>query len=141
MNPATVPEAKPRVARRSLLLTVLVPAAFVLAYFGARAGIENVEPGSNTALAFALLPVPFFGGLVWGYVRAVRGMDELGRRIQLEALAFAYPIALLVAFTAGLLDLAGFHGAQNWDLPRLWPMLLMPYWFGVFRAARRYQYL
>jgi hypothetical protein len=58
----------------------------------------------------------------------------LGRRIQLEALAFAFPIALLVAFTAGLLDMAGFHGAQDWDLPRLWPLLLLPYWFGIALA-------
>jgi hypothetical protein len=65
-------------------------------------------------------------------------MDELGRRIQLEALALAFPIALLVAFTAGLLDLAGFHGAGNWDLPRLWPLLLLPYWVGLARAQRRY---
>jgi hypothetical protein len=118
---------------------VVVPAVFVLAYFAARAGIEQVEQGSSAALLLALLPVPFFAGLIWAYVRGVRGMDELGQRIQLEALAFAFPIALLVAFTAGLLDLAGFHGAQNWDLPRLWPMLLMPYWIGIVRAQRRYQ--
>ena len=116
----------------------LVPAGFVLAYFVARAGLESVEPGSLPALALALLPVVAFAVLVRAYVLAVRGMDELGRRIQLEALALAFPIALLVAFTAGLLDLAGFHGRGNWDLPRLWPLLLMPYWFGLVRAQRRY---
>jgi len=68
----------------------------------------------------------------------VRGMDELGRRIQLEALALAFPIALLVSFTAGLLDLAGFHGEGNWDLPRLWPMLVFPYFIGIWLGQRRY---
>jgi hypothetical protein len=82
--------------------------------------------------------VPFFALLIYAYVRAVRSMDELGRRIQLEGLAFAFPIALLVVLTAGLLDLAGFHGEQDWDLPRLWPFLLMPYWGGIALAHRRY---
>jgi hypothetical protein len=138
MNPTTVPESKSRSSRRSAVLSVLVPALFVLAYFGARAGIENVEPGSNAALALALLPVPFFARLIYGYVRTVRGMDELARRIQLEGLAFAFPIALLIVFTAGLLDLAGFHGSQDWDLPRLWPLMLLPYWGGIALAQRRY---
>jgi hypothetical protein len=71
-------------------------------------------------------------------VRTVRGMDELARRIQLEGLVFAFPIALLIVFTAGLLDLAGFHGEQNWDLPRLWPLMLLPYWGGIALAHRRY---
>jgi hypothetical protein len=117
---------------------VAVPALFVLAYFAARAGIEQTEPGSRAALAFALLPVPAFAFLIWSYTRSVRGMDELQRRIQLEALALAFPIALLVAFTAGLLDLAGFHGEGNWDLPRLWPMLVFPYFIGVWLGQRRY---
>ena len=111
---------------------------FVLAYFGARAGIELVEPGSRSALALALLPVPCFAAFVWIYVRNVRALDELQRRIQLEALAIAFPVALLVVFTAGLLDLAGFHGDQNWDLPRLWPLVLSPYWLGLALAHRRY---
>ncbi len=117
---------------------VIVPVLFVAAYFAARAGIETVEPGSLAALGFALLPVPFFAAFIWLYARGVRSMDELARRIHLEALALAFPIALLVVFTAGLLDLAGFHGDQNWDLPRLWPLVLFPYWFGLARAHRRY---
>jgi hypothetical protein len=117
---------------------VLVPACFVLAYFGARAGIETSKPGSGAALAWALLPVPVFAFFIWAFARAVRGMDELERRIQLEGLALAFPIALLVVFTAGLLDLAGFHGEGNWDLPRLWPLMLLPYWMGILRARRKY---
>ena len=138
MNPEVVPVPKPQAERWSAARFVLVPAVFVVAYFGARGGIETVEPGSTAALLFALLPVPAFAGLIWGYVRMVRGMDELERRIQLEALAIAFPIALLVVFTAGLLDLAGFHGEQNWDLPRLWPLMLLPYWGGIALARRRY---
>ncbi|HEX6886031.1 MAG TPA: hypothetical protein VF530_21835 [Planctomycetota bacterium] len=124
--------------RPRLLRSFLIPTAFVLAYFAARAGIESVEPRSTPALLFALLPVPAFAFFIHAYVRNVRGMDELERRIQLEALAFAFPVALLVAFTAGLLHLAGFEGEGDWDLPRLWPLLVLPYFFGLMRSRRRY---
>ena len=111
---------------------------FLAAYAGARGGLETVTPGSATALGLALLPVPFFGLLIAFYGRNVRAMDELERRIQLEALALAFPVALLIVFTVGLLDLAGFHGEHDWDLPRLWPLVLLPYWFGLWRARKRY---
>jgi hypothetical protein len=139
MSSATLPESRTRGGRRFAALTVLVPAVFVLVYFGARLGIERIESGSTAALLVALAPVPFFALLIYGYVRTVRGMDELARRIQLEALTIAFPCALVVAFTAGLLDLAGFHGRGDWDLPRLWPLLLLPYWIGLALAHRRYQ--
>jgi hypothetical protein len=116
----------------------VVTLLFLAAYLAARGGIEKAAPGSQAALFFALLPVPFFGLLIAFYVRNIRAMDELERRIQLEALALAFPIAVLTVFTAGLLDLAGFHGSQNWDLPRLWPLVLLPYWFGLWRARKRY---
>ena len=138
MNASTLSDPKPGTGRKSLANFIVVPLLFVLAYFGARGGIENVEPRSAAALALALMPVPFFALLIWGYVRNVRGMDELGRRIQLEGLAYAFPIALLIVFTAGLLDLAGFHGEGDWDLPRLWPFMLLPYWGGIALAHRRY---
>jgi hypothetical protein len=117
---------------------VIVPVLFLAAYIAARAGIENTAAGSTRALAFALLPVPFLAAFLWIYVRGVRMMDELESRIHLEALALAFPVALLVVFTAGLLDLAGFHGEDNWDLPRLFPLVLLPYWFGLFRARKKY---
>jgi hypothetical protein len=111
---------------------------FVVSYSGARLGLERVEPGSTGALLLAFLPVPFFALVIAYYVRNVRALDELERRIQLEALALAFPVALAIVFTVGLLSLAGFHGEQNWDLPRLWPLVLLPYWFGLWRARRRY---
>jgi len=138
MSPTAVTDRDPKSKRESLASYIVVPLLFVVAYFAARGGIENVEPRSAAALGLAFLPVPFFALLIWGYVRKVRGMDELARRIQLEGLVFAFPIALLVVFTAGLLHLAGFHGEQNWDLPRMWPFLLLPYCGGIALAHKRY---
>lgn len=134
--PPTVPEAKGERAHARAF--VIVPVLFVAAYFVARGGIENTPPGSTRALAFALLPVPFLAAFLWIYARGVGMMDELERRIHLEALALAFPVALLLVFTAGLLHLAGFEGEDNWDLPRLFPFVVVPYWFGLFRARKKY---
>lgn len=131
------PERNPA-DRRTMLVASVIAAAFLLAYAGARAGLRHAEPGTTAALLFALLPVPFFLLMVVYYVRMIRQLDELARRIHLEALAIAFPCALLVAFTAGLLDRAGFHGGGNYDLPHLWPLLLLPYWIGLAIAKRRY---
>ena len=136
--PDTTVSASGASERGHARLFVIVPLLFVAAYFGARAGLENTASGSARALFFALLPVPFLAAFLWIYARGVRQMDELERKIHLEALALAFPAALLVVFTAGLLDLAGFHGEQDWDLPRLWPLVLLPYWFGLFRARQKY---
>lgn len=136
MNPTATDD--PRSSSRTSRAYFLIPIAFIAAYFVARWGIKKVEPGSTAALVFALLPLPAFAVLLWAFIRGVRSLDELQRRIQLEALAFAFPIAMFVVFTAGLLDLAGFHGEGNWDLPRLMPILLLPYWFGIMLGHRRY---
>lgn len=125
-------------SHRSLSGSILIPVLFVASYLGARWGIEVLPQGSPGALAVALLPVPVFAWLIFVLVRGIRALDELERRIQLEALALAFPAALLIVFTAGLLHLAGFRGEGNWDLPRLLPLVLLPYWFGVALARRRY---
>jgi hypothetical protein len=139
MSPTVQPRPSATPARASRASNLLIPGLFVGAYFAARAGLERAAPGSLAALGLALLPVPFFALLIHACVRGVRGLDELARRIQLEALAFAFPVAILVVFTVGLLDLAGFHGTNDWDPPRLWPLLLLPYWGGIVRASRRYR--
>ncbi len=130
----------PSAVREQVTWRALIVAGvlFVAAYFVARGWIETAEPRSGEALAAALLPVPFFGFLLLTFVRGVRSMDELERRIQLEALAVAFPCAILIAFVVGLLHLAGFHGTNDFDPPRLWPLLLLPYWFGIVVARRRY---
>jgi hypothetical protein len=115
-----------------------MPALLVLTYTLSRAVLEQVEPGTGLALACALAPALVLGALLVWFVRAIRGLDELGQRIQLEALAWAFPTALFVVLAAGLLELAGYPGIGNWDLPRLWPLLIVPYWMGLAVATRRY---
>jgi hypothetical protein len=84
----------------------------------------------------ALLPAPFFARFLWRWMRRVAVMDELERRIELEALAVAFPLALVLLSTIDLLVVA-VPSARLDDVPWIWLPLL--YYVGLWWAKRRYQ--
>ena len=94
-----------------------------------------IEPPS-LRIAIALLPVPFFVWWLWTWMKGVGRMDELERRIELEALAFAFPIAVVLLMTLGLLDLATPLNPDDWSLRHVWAMMPVLYLHGpVAREA------
>ena len=89
-------------------------------------------------VAVALLPIPFFFWYLWTWMRGVAEMDELERRIELEALGFAFPAAVLALMTIGLLDLAIALDSETFSVHHLWLIMPMAYYIGLWRAKRRY---
>jgi hypothetical protein len=89
-------------------------------------------------LAVALLPLPFFFWYLWTWMRGVAEMDELERRVELEALGFAFPAAVISLMTIGLLDLATALDSETFSIHHLWLMMPMLYYVGLWRAKRRY---
>ena len=87
----------------------------------------------------AMLPAPFFAWYLWTWVKGVRQMDELQRRIELEALGFAFPSALVVLATLGLLDVAISFDADDFSIRNTWLMMPLLYYIGLWLAKRRYQ--
>ena len=111
-----------------------------LSYFGVRAAAESPDSFSRLALiAIVLVPVIPAALFLYFFIRDVRGMDELQRRIQLEALAFAYPLTLLLLMTLGLLQLVMNLNPADWSYRHVWQFVIVFYLFGVWIAARRYQ--
>jgi hypothetical protein len=90
-------------------------------------------------IAVALLPTPFFVWWLWTWMKGVGEMDELERRIELEALGFAFPSAIIFLATIGLLDVAVTLNPDDFSLRHTWLMLPMLYYIGLWRARRRYQ--
>lgn len=91
-------------------------------------------PGPILAL---LLPVPGFGVFMVAEVKALASLDELQRRIQLEALALAFPAALVLGFTVEYLQKAGF--LAGFTVGDFWPwvgVLYIPSWL-IARARYR----
>jgi hypothetical protein len=106
-------------------------------YIAARLALELDLP-SRARLLIALAPVlPFLLALV-GVVRGIRSMDELHRRVHLEALVLAFPLTLLFIMTLGLLELAVGLSPDDWSYRHILPFLVMFYAFGLWRAWKRY---
>ena len=89
-------------------------------------------------VAIALLPAPFFIFYLWTWMTGVGEMDELERRIELEALGFAFPSALVFLATLGLLDVAITLNPDDFSLRHTWLMLPLLYYIGLWRAKKRY---
>ena len=102
--------------------------------------LELLDPHTPwIRVAIALLPMAFFAWYLWTWTDGVKRMDELQRQIELQALGFAFPATLVFLMTLGLLDLAVDLSPQIVSLHRLWLMLPLLYYIGLWRAKRRYE--
>ena len=93
---------------------------------------------ARLAVAVALLPVPVFALWLLALNRGLRQLDELQRRIQLEAVAIAFLLTLLVLMTLGLLELAVAFSPADWSYRHVWALLPLFYVVGLAAARRRY---
>ena len=95
-------------------------------------GVLELEIGTSTSRALiALLPTPFFACTLWTWMKGVSQMDELQRRIELEALGFAFPSALLILATLGLLDVAVTLNAADFSVRNTWLIMPILYYIGL----------
>ena len=108
-------------------------------YLIARGLLELDTLSPPLRVGVALLPTPFFIWWLVTWTRGVMQMDELQRRIELEALAFAFPASLVGLATLGLLDVAVTLNPDDFSLRHTWVMMPMLYYIGLWRAQRRYR--
>jgi hypothetical protein len=117
----------------------LVLAVWFVVYFGVRVFLESSQAlAPSSRLALSLAPVPVFALFLGMFLRAVRSADELERRVQLEALALAFPLGLLLLTSLGLVQRAVVLNIEDWSFNHLWPMFVLLYLIGLARARRRY---
>jgi hypothetical protein len=103
-------------------------------------GLLELDPAQTwLRVAIALLPMPFFVWYLWTWFTGAAAMDELQRRIELEALGFAFPATVVFLMTIGLLDLAVTLPPDDFSLHHIWLMLPLLYYIGLLRAKRRYR--
>ena len=94
------------------------------------------DPGAVWRIPVALLPVVPAIVLIMVFVRQLRGMDELQRSIQLEALAIGFGGTAVLTFGYGFLQGVGFP-LLNWTF--VFPLMIGLWGIGVAIAGRRYQ--
>ncbi len=117
----------------------LVLVAWGVIYVTARLAVEALPAGSTLGIAAALLPIPFFALVIRSLIRRIGRLDELQRRIHLEALVVAFPLAVMLLMLLGLLDLVIDLSPADWSFRHIWPMLILFYCVGYLVARRRYE--
>jgi hypothetical protein len=113
-------------------------AVWTVLFFVARFALELETLSMPARILIALLPLPAFAWFLWAFVTSIGDADELERRIQLEALAVAFPLTLLLVMTLGLLQIAVPLNPEDWSYRHIWPILYVFYLFGLMRARKRY---
>lgn len=113
-------------------------ALWAVSYVVARFGAEVLTRNSLPLLVLVVVPALPFAWFLHALVRAFRQADELERRIQLEALAVAFPLSVFMLMVLGLLDLATDLNPADWSYRHLWPFLVVFWLFGQTLARRRY---
>jgi hypothetical protein len=114
-------------------------AAAIVTYFGARLVLEMHQLPVAWRLTAALVPVPVFAWLLYELVRGARELDEMQRRIHLEAVAIAYPVVVMLLMTLGLVELVVPLNRDDWSYRHVWQMQSIIYLLGLFMAKRRYE--
>jgi len=131
--------SKPERIDRETAIIIGLGVVWILLYFGVRFYLE-ANPGLDRGvrLGLAFVPTPIFALFLWRFVKGVRSADELERRIQLEALAVAFPLGLLLLTTLGLVQRAVELNFQDWSYNHVFPYFMLFYIVGVALARKRY---
>ena len=117
----------------------LVPLGIVtlIVIFGVSEALETSALDPGLRLALALLPVFAWGSMMIVMVAGIRRLDELQRRIQLDALAVAFPSAILLGLLVEYLQKAGF--VRDWTVGDVWPFMFLLYVPAYILARMRYR--
>jgi hypothetical protein len=133
--------AGPRAARDRSGSRTLIAAGLTwfVSYFAARVALEILPSTENaTRLAIALAPVVPFVVFLLAFIAHLRRADELERRIQLEALAIAFPLTLVLLMLLGLVELAVPLDRDDWSYRHVWAYVPIFWLLGAAIARRRY---
>ncbi len=111
----------------------------ILSYFTARGILEHGPVETWLRVTVALMPVPPFIAFLLLFIANVRALDEMQRRIHLEALAVAFPLTMILLMTLGLLQRAIELPFEDWSYAHVWIYLPISYLLGLAIAKRRYE--
>src|SRR5262245_56428589 len=110
---------------------ILSAVTWILAYFFARGILENDQVAQGTRLVVALVPIIPFALFLMSVLAGIREMDELHRRVHLEALAIAFPLTMLLLMLLGLIELVMPLSPDDWSYRHVWQFLPVFYFLGL----------
>ena len=114
-------------------------AAWIITYFLARVFVEDTGLSAGVRLFIALIPILPFAVFLLAVLAGIREMDELHRRVHLEALAIAFPLTMLLIMLLGLIELVLPLSPDDWSYRHVWQFLPVFYFIGLSFTWKRYQ--
>lgn len=119
-------------------VAILTAATWVLVYLLARWLLDNYQLQEGLRVVVALSPIVPFAFFLVLVLANIRQMDEFHRKVHLEALAIAYPLAMLLLMLLGLLELVIPLAPEDWSYRHVWQFLPLLYFIGLAFTWRRY---
>lgn len=96
---------------------------WMIVYTLALFALKKLELDRLPATIIAIAPIIPFVVFLYQFVHHLRNADELERRVQLEALAIAFPTTLVGLMLLGLLPLAVPLSEHDWSYRHIWGFL------------------
>ncbi len=97
---------------------------------------RTLHLGELARYAIVLTPILGIVGCVWTIIRHLRRLDEMQRRIQLEALAISFAGSAFGSLAWGFAESAG---APHLPTFLIWPIMASLWVVGGFISHRRYR--
>ena len=118
---------------KELTATLLVYGAMLFGSIELLTHVQIARPWRDLVALSPMLPA---AATAWVILRELRRMDELQRRIQLEALGFSFAGTAILTFSYGFLEGLGYPRLSMFTV---WPLLAVLWIVGLVLARRRYQ--
>ena len=111
---------------------------WAVVYIGCLLIVKKTDTSRSMGVVISFLPTITFGLFIYNYIKGVGAMDEVQRRIQLEAVVWAFSLGLLLMMTLGLLDFVVTLKKEDWGYTHVIPYFFLFYFFGIFISRRKY---
>ena len=117
---------------KELLATMAAYGVMLVGSIALLTHVDVVRPWRDLIALSPMLPA---AAMAWIVLRELRRMDELQRRIQLEALGFSFAGTAILSFSYGFLEGLGYPRLSMFTV---WPILAVLWAVGLVLARRRY---
>ena len=107
-------------------------------YIGCLLIVKKLEPAKTLGVIISFIPTITFGLFLYNFIKGINVMDEVERRIQLEATVWGFSLGLLLLMTLGLLDFVVILKKEDWGYTHLIPFFFVFYFMGIFISRRKY---
>ncbi len=100
--------------------------------------VKKSEPPKTLGIIISFMPTITFALFLHNFIKGINSMDEVERRIQLEATVWGFSLGLLLLMTLGLLDFVVILNKEDWGYTHLIPFFFVFYFLGIFISRRKY---